>query len=100
LVVAAGLAVTEIPVEPLSVAAGVQVYVFAPLAVKVAVCCPTHIVPDVAVIVGVGFTVTTAVVDPVQVPEAPDIVYVMVEAGLAVTLVPEVALKPVAGLQV
>jgi hypothetical protein len=37
-VVVVGFAVTEVPVELLSVAAGLQIYVFAPVAVSVADC--------------------------------------------------------------
>jgi len=59
---------------------------------------PLHIVAFADVIVGTGFTVTVTVVEPMQ-PEAvvPFTVYVVVAAGFAVTLVPVVALNPVAG---
>ena len=51
------------------------------------------------VTVGVGLTVTTAVVVPVQTPDVPVITYVCVFVGLADTLDPEVELNPVLGLQ-
>jgi len=72
--------------------------VLAPLAVKVAGD-PAHMLGEFTVIVGFGFTVTVDVVVPVQpAAEVPVIVYVVVAAGLAVTLAPVVALKPVEGL--
>ncbi len=72
----------------------------APPALRVAVVCPTQIVPLFTVTVGSGFTVTVVVPVAVQVPAVPVIVYTVVEAGLAVTLAPVVELSPVAGLQV
>ena len=61
----AGFAVTLPPVVWFNPVAGLQVYVFAPLA-EIAPDCPAHneILP--AVIVGVGFTVTTLVAETVQ----------------------------------
>src|SRR5204862_7010942 len=52
ILVEAGLAVTGEPVVELSAVDGVHKYVVAPLAVSVAVCCPTQIA-------GGGATVTT-----------------------------------------
>jgi hypothetical protein len=52
---------------------GLQVYVLAPLAFKVADE-PMQILGELTVTVGKGFTVTTAVVVPVQAPVAPVIV--------------------------
>lgn len=55
----------------------------------------------VAVMVGSGFTVTvTEAVLVHPLPSVPVTVYVVVIAGLAVTLAPVVADNPVAGLQV
>jgi hypothetical protein len=70
----AGVAVTGLPFEALRPVEGVQVYVDAPFAVSVAVCCPTQIVPLLTVTVGNGFTVTVAVMDDVHVPVVPVIV--------------------------
>jgi hypothetical protein len=66
-VVAPGVAVTVAPVVWLSPVAGDQVYVAAPLAVKL-VDPPMQIVDEegVTVIVGTGFTVTVTVAVPVQ----------------------------------
>jgi hypothetical protein len=52
------------------------------------------------VTVGVAVTVTTEVALAVHVPFAPITVYVVVTPGLAVTTLPLVELKPVAGLHV
>jgi hypothetical protein len=60
---------------------------------------PGQTVAELTVIVGVGFTVTVDVMEEVQVALVPTIVYVVVTVGFAVTLVPVVPLKPVAGLQ-
>jgi hypothetical protein len=59
---------------------------------------PAQMVIGVAATVGKGLTVTVTVVVFVQ-PEAdvPETVYVVVEAGLAVTEAPVVALNPVDG---
>lgn len=54
---------------------------------------------DVAVTLGKGFTDTVQVVCAVQVPTVPVIVYTEVVLGFAVTKLPEVALKPLAGSQ-
>ena len=69
-----------------------------PLAVSVAVVCPTQIVPVLAVIAGNGFTVIVAVAIAVQVPIEPVTVYTVVPPGVPVTVEPVVALKPVAGV--
>jgi hypothetical protein len=71
--------------------------VLAPLAVS-GVDCPLQIDADVTEITGNGFTVTVTCVDDVHpFTSVPVTVYVEVEVGLAVTLVPVVALSPVAG---
>ena len=67
------------------------------MAVNVAVCCPTQIVAELTVTVGEVLTVTTEVAIAVQVPAVAFIVYVVVVAGFAVTLVPVVELNPPAG---
>lgn len=96
-VVAVGLAVTLEPVVALKPVAGDHVYVKAPDAVKV-VLDPLQIVAGATVTSALAFTVMVDVVDETQ-PAAlvPVMVYVVVEAGLAVTVVPVVALSPVAG---
>jgi len=65
-VVAAGLAETDAPVVAESPVDGVQVYVEAPLAVKVTAGDPAHLVAGGTVITGFGFTVTVTVVVPEQ----------------------------------
>jgi hypothetical protein len=60
---------------------------------------PAHIVPLLTVGTTEPPTVTVAVVVEVQVPLVPVMVYTVVEAGLATTVEPVVALRPVAGLQ-
>jgi len=73
--------------------------VLAPVAVNVAEA-PEQMVALFTVTVGLGLTVTVAVAVEVQpAAEVPVIVYVVVAAGLAVTLEPVVADKPVAGDQ-
>jgi len=98
-VVEAGLAVTVVPVVALNPVAGDQLYDDAPLAVNV-VLPPGQMAAEGQVIVGKGLIVTVVVPVPTQ-PAAlvPVIVYVVVAAGFAVTLVPVVALNPVAGDQ-
>ena len=95
--VTAGVAVTVVPVVADNPVPGDQAYVEAPLAVS-GVLVPVQIVTDGQVIVGIAFTVTVVVPIPTQ-PNAlvPVIVYVVVVVGLAVTVVPVVALNPVAG---
>ena len=98
-VVTTGIAVTDVPVELLSVAAGLQIYVFAPLAVSV-VDCPEQTVAGATVTAGRGLTVTATCVDPVHpLLSVPVTVYVVVEIGFAVTGEPVVALSAVAGVQ-
>ena len=95
------MAVTLAPVVALSPVAGDQVYVEAPDAESVTPGADAHLVAEGTLMVGNGLTVTVAVVVPTQpAAEVPVMVYVVVEAGLAVTLAPVVALKPVAGDQV
>jgi hypothetical protein len=92
-----GFAVTVAPVVALKSVAGLHAYVLAPLAVS-GVDCPLQIDADVTEITGNGFTVTVTCVDDVHpFTSVPVTVYVEVEVGLAVTLVPVVALSPVAG---
>jgi hypothetical protein len=59
-VVVAGLAVTDVPVVPLSPVPGSQVYVDAPVGVNVADV-PSHIVAAGTVTTGIGLTVTITV---------------------------------------
>jgi hypothetical protein len=74
--------------------------VFAPEAVRVAEL-PGHIVIELTDTVGVGLIVTVEVAVVVHPPvDVALIVYTVVEAGFAVTTLPVVALRPVAGLQV
>ena len=75
----------------------VHAYEVAPAAVKVAEA-PSQIVGELTVVTGIGLTVTITVAELVQpAAEVPVTVYVVVAAGFAVTEVPVVALKPVAG---
>lgn len=78
---------------------GIHEYVVAPLPVSV-VELPEHIVGGAAVAptVGVAFTVTVTVAEPVQPPVLPVTVYVVVAEGLATTEEPVAALSPVDGL--
>jgi hypothetical protein len=80
---------------------GLHVYVVAPLAVS-ATPLPEHIVDEagVTVTVGSGVTVTVTVWLALHEPLVPVTVYVLVDAGLAVTVAPVVALKPVPGAHV
>ena len=98
--VAAGFAETEAPVVALKPVAGDHEYVFAPDAVSVPAM-PVHIVIGETEITGSGFTVTiTDAVFTHPAAEVPVTVYVVVDAGLAETLVPVVALNPVEAAQV
>src|SRR5947207_10400439 len=94
-VVEVGLAVTGEPVVELSAVDGVHKYVVAPLAVSVAVCCPTQIAGGGATVTtGRGFTFTVTCVDAVHpFTSVPVTVYVVVEVGLAVTGEPVEELK-------
>ena len=97
-----GLAVTVAAVVEDKPAAGLQIYVVAPLTVSETLL-PLHIVADegVTVIVGCGFTVTVVVAVFVHpFPSVPVTVYVVVVVGFAVTVAPVGEDKPVAGLQV
>ena len=62
--------------------------------------CPvqTKAVP-VAVAVGTALTVTVEVAVAEQEPAVPVTVYIVVAVGVAVTVAPDVALNPVAGIQ-
>jgi hypothetical protein len=96
-VVPLGFAVTDEPVVELNPVAGLQVYVFAPLTVRVADC-PLQIemFGDTVNVMLLTVIVTWAVaVQPLA--SVPVTVYVIVEDGLAETLAPVVLLRPVAG---
>jgi len=71
--VAIGFAVTVVPVTALSPAAGAQLYVLAPLAVKVVPGPPEHKLADVGftLTVGVGFTVMVITAILLQLPVVP-----------------------------
>lgn len=97
-----GLGVTVALEGGLGACEETQVYVLPPVAVKVKVCAEHNAAAE-PVIVGFnpGLTVTTTGTgNPGQVPFNPMTVYVVVELGFAVTEAPEVALSPVAGVQV
>jgi len=98
-VVAFGLAVTEVPVVALSDVAGLHVYVLAPPAVSV-VLCPTHIVEGATLMTGWLAMVTVTCAVAVHPKASPVTVYVVVEDGLAMTLDPVVELSDVDGLHV
>lgn len=90
--------VTTEPVVGLSPVAGVHVYEVAPLAVKVADA-PEQMVAELTEIVGVGFTVSPAVLVAEQPEVVPVTVYVWLLVALLVTVDPVVALNPVEGVQ-
>jgi hypothetical protein len=99
-IVAAGVAVTDAPVVLFRSVAGLHEYVLAPLAERVTDC-PAQIAGGVfTVIRGNGFMVTVTCAVAVHPEASPVTVYVVVEAGLAVTVAPVVALSAVAGLHV
>ena len=101
-VVAAGVAVTFVPVGELRLPAGDQVYVVAPNPVRVEDC-PRQIVTGEAeaVTTGGAFTVTvTVVVSEHPFPSTPVNEYVEVEAGMHITLLAVPLLNPVVGDQV
>jgi hypothetical protein len=97
-IVLVGDAVTLAPVVGLNPVVGNHAYVFAPLAVS-------GVEPDgqmfievgVTATAGAAFTVTVIVCVFEQLPFDPVIVYVVVTVGVAVTTLPEVALKPLDG---
>jgi hypothetical protein len=92
-----GLAVTTEPLVLLKPVAGLQVYVPAPLAVKVALP-PEQMVAELTLTVGLGVMVTVEVFASVQPLVVPVTVYVVDEPGVAVTVEPVVALSPVEGV--
>lgn len=99
-VVDAGLAVTVAVLVALSPVAGLQVYVVAPLAVKLTPVPPIQMFAEGGVIVTVRDepTITLTVWVPVQPATlVPVTVYVVVTVGLAITVAPVVVLNPVAG---
>jgi hypothetical protein len=97
-VVTVGLAVTLEPVVELNPVPGLHTYVEAPVAVSV-VELPLQIVAGRTVTVGLLTTVTVVVSEFTQpFASVPVIVYCVVLGGLAVTVEPVVALKPVPGL--
>jgi len=102
-VVEPGLAVTVATLVALNPVAGLQVYVVAPLAVKLIPVPPIQIFAEGGVMVTVRDepTTTLTVWVPVQ-PAAlvPVTVYVVVTPGLAITVAPVVPLNPVAGAHV
>src|SRR5690349_13769405 len=98
-VVDTGDAVTDEPVVLLNPVAGLQVYVLAPDAFST-VDCPAQIEAGGTEITGAGVTVTVTCAVDVHPSRVPVTVYVVVLAGVAVTLEPVVALRPVAGDQV
>ena len=71
----------------------------APFAVKVAEL-PEQMLAEFTLTVGVIFTLTVVVVTFVHVPTAPVILYVCVNAGLAVTTLPVALLREEDGLHV
>jgi hypothetical protein len=100
-VVEAGLAITVDPAVAFNPMPGDQLKFTAPPAVRVALCCPRQIVASLMLMVGLVTTVT--LVDPEftqPLLSVPVIVYCVVDAGLAVTLVPVEELKVPAGLHV
>ena len=97
-VVAVGLATTDAPDVLLKPVPGCQLYVVAPDALSATVA-PGQIVGLFTDNVGVGFTVTVAVLLPEHPVEVPVTVYTVVEVGLAFTEDPVVALNPVEGVQ-
>jgi hypothetical protein len=98
-----GLAVTTESVPLLKPVTGLHEYVEAPPAVNVVPVPPKHIWPEPAVTFSVGVGLTVIVIFALSEqppPEVPITVYVRVEPGLAVTLLPVVALRPVPGFQI
>ena len=73
MVVPTGFAVTVVPVVALNPAAGAQLYVVAPLAVKVVPAPPEHKVAELGltITVGVGFTVMVTTAILLQLPVVP-----------------------------
>ena len=92
---AVGLAMLALlnPVE------GLQLYVVPPLAFSAVLAPEQMVAVPLAVMPGIGFTVTVTVVVAVQLPVVPETVYVVVVAGLATGFAIEALLSPVAGNQ-
>jgi hypothetical protein len=93
-----GLAITLAPVVVLSDVGGLQLYVFAPLAVSVVFCPVQMVMFGETVTTGMGFMVTVTCTVDVHPDASPVTVYVVVEAGFAVTDEPVVALRLDEGL--
>ena len=95
------MADTVAPVLALKPVLGVQVYVLAPVAVRV-VLLPGQIDDGGGTtITGLGLTVTVTVVVPVHpLISVPVMVYVVVVPGLAFTVAPVLALNPIFGAHV
>ena len=81
----------------LSVAEGLHVYVFAPLAFSVALSPLQMETLGVTEITGMGLTVTVTCVVPTHPFKSPVTVYVVVERGVAVTIEPVALLNVAAG---
>ena len=94
-----GFVRTILPVVLTSADAGLQEYELAPDATSVAVC-PAHVETGGTETTGIGLIVTVTCAVAVQPFRTPVTVYVVVDAGLALTEEPVVALNPVAGLHV
>ena len=94
-----GLAVTLDPVLKFKLEEGTQLKIVAPEAVSV-VELPIQIVALDVEMVGMGFTTTVTGEELLQPNCVPVTVYVVVEAGVAVTNCPELAFKVAAGAQV
>ena len=100
LVVLAGFAVGDETVVDESPAEGLQLYVLAPFAFSEMLLPKHKEVSRPASTTGNAFTVMmTVVVSAHPAPLVPITVYVVVAVGCAMTVLPVVALRPVAGLQ-
>lgn len=94
-VVVAGPAITDVPAVLLNPAEFAQVYVVAPAAVSDTLSFGQMVALEgVTLTIKLLETVTVTVVSAVQVPVVPVTVYVVVVAGFAVTVAPDVALSP------
>ena len=93
-----GEATTEFPVDELSVAEGLHVYVDAPNAFNVAES-ETQMLGLLPLMVGGKLTSTFVVTELVHpFPSLPTIVYTVLVVGFAITVLPVVLSNPVAGV--